>query len=68
MMSVESQKIIPYGRREQARLALSLVDNLGLDGAIFACRANGWDGVLDILVGGSSEDRRRISRASVYHG
>lgn len=36
---------------EQARLARSLVDALGLDGAISACRANGWDGVLACLRG-----------------
>ncbi len=34
---------------EQAKLALALVDDLGLEGAISACRANGWDGVLEIL-------------------
>jgi len=38
-------------RFEQVRLAMSLVDSLGLEGAIFACRANGWDGVLDFLLG-----------------
>jgi hypothetical protein len=38
-------------RLEQAKLAMSLVDNLGLEGAIFACRANGWDGVLEVLRG-----------------
>lgn len=36
---------------EQARLAKALVDSLGLDGAISACRANGWDGVLKYLIG-----------------
>lgn len=50
-MIIENRKIISSDRREQARLALSLVDGLGLDGAIFACRANGWDGVLDVLIG-----------------
>lgn len=39
-------------RNEQAKLALALVDSLGLEGAIHACRANGWDGVLDFLSGG----------------
>lgn len=34
----------------QARLAVSLVEALGLDGAISACRANGWDGVLACLL------------------
>lgn len=45
----------PVGRHgandEQTRLALSLVEALGLEGAISACRANGWDGVLARLVG-----------------
>jgi len=36
---------------EQTRLANSLVEALGLDGAISACRANGWDGVLACLLG-----------------
>ena len=36
---------------EQARLAMSLVDSLGREGAIHACRANGWDGVLYFLLG-----------------
>lgn len=41
---------------EQAKLAKSLMDNLGREGAIHACRANGWDGVLDYLMG---PDRQR---------
>ena len=63
----ESQNIIRSDRREQARLALTLVDSLGLDGAIFACRANGWDGVLDILIGTSREVHRRMTPALVHH-
>jgi hypothetical protein len=38
-------------RFEQAKLAMALVDSLGVEGAISACRANGWDGVLDFLNG-----------------
>lgn len=38
-------------RNEQVKLAMALVDSLGLEGAIHACRANGWDGVLDFLHG-----------------
>jgi len=38
-------------RFEQAKLAMALVDSLGLEGAISACRANGWDGVLEVLRG-----------------
>ena len=66
-MITESQNIFQNGRREQARFALTLVDSLGLDGAIFACRANGWDGVLDILIGTSRETHRRMAPALVHH-
>jgi hypothetical protein len=38
-------------RFEQARLAMALVESLGINGAISACRANGWDGVLELLKG-----------------
>ena len=30
----------------QCRLALSLIDSVGFDGAIRYCRNNSWDGVL----------------------
>ena len=66
-MIEENQIVIQNDRREQARLALALVDSLGIDGAIFACRANGWDGVLDLLIGGSREDRGRTAPAPVFH-
>ncbi len=67
-MIAESQNVIRSDRTEQARLALALVDSLGLDGAIFACRANGWDGVLDILIGSNREVCRLIAPAPVHHG
>ncbi len=44
---------------EQARLAKALVDSLGIDGAISACRANGWDGVLNHLTGYSGTTAAR---------
>ena len=44
-----AQVIMQDKRREQAKLAMALVDSLGWEGAISACRANGWDGVLDVL-------------------
>jgi hypothetical protein len=43
------QNIMQEMRLEQAKLAMALVDSLGLEGAIFACRANGWDGVLQCI-------------------
>ena len=33
-------------RSHQETLAVSLIASLGFDGAIHACRANSWDGVL----------------------
>ncbi len=37
-------------RPDQARLARSLIDTLGLDGAIYACRSNAWHGVLECVL------------------
>lgn len=68
MMTVENQNVTRFDRTEQARLALALLDSLGLEGAIFACRANGWDGVLNVLSGGNREDRRPIAVAPALHG
>ncbi len=34
----------------QARLAARLIDSLGLDAALAACRANAWDGVLRCIL------------------
>lgn len=34
---------------DQERLAASLVACLGLEGAMQACQANNWDGVLRVL-------------------
>ncbi len=38
-------------RSHQEQLAFSLVDSLGIDGAIHACQANSWDGVLVYVLG-----------------
>lgn len=48
---VIQKNIMQETRLEQTKLAMALVDSLGLEGAIFACRANGWDGVLEVLCG-----------------
>ncbi len=37
-------------RSHPERLAAALIDCLGLEDAIHACQANGWDGVLDHLL------------------
>ncbi len=33
-------------RNHQETLAVSLIESLGFEGAMHACRANSWDGVL----------------------
>ncbi len=50
-MFIDSREIMLNDRSEQVRLALSLVECLGMDGAISACRSNGWGGVLQLLTG-----------------
>lgn len=37
-------------RSHQEKLAVSLVQSLGIEGAIHACRANSWDGVLEYVL------------------
>ncbi len=46
----------PNGRSHQEILAESLIQSLGTEGAIHACRANSWDGVLRYVLslGGES--------------
>jgi hypothetical protein len=39
----------PEARNHQEKLAVSLVDSLGIEGAIHACQANSWDGVLQYV-------------------
>ncbi len=38
------------GGRSQAKLAESLVTKLGFKGAVQACQANAWDGVLEFVL------------------
>ncbi len=42
---------------EQQRLAEVLIDCLGREGAIFACQANAWDGVLDFVLSHPSTEK-----------
>jgi hypothetical protein len=37
-------------RPYQAKLARSLIDTMGLDGAIYACQSNAWHGVLECVL------------------
>ena len=40
----------PEERSHQEELAFSLVQSLGIEGAIHACQANCWDGVLEYVL------------------
>ncbi len=40
----------PEERSHQEKLAVSLVQSLGIEGAIHACQANSWDGVLEYVL------------------
>lgn len=46
-------------RAYQRRLAASLVDCLGHDGAVRACQANSWDGVLACIPPADADAARR---------
>lgn len=52
----------------QTKLAETLVDSLGLDGAIHACHANGWDGVLAAILGrGQHRGATTNARGKPHH-
>ncbi len=40
----------PAARSHQEKLAVSLIQSLGIEGAIHACQANSWDGVLKCVL------------------
>ncbi len=40
----------PEDRSHQEKLAFSLVQSLGIEGAVHACQANSWDGVLEYVL------------------
>ncbi len=40
----------PEERSHEEELAVSLIENLGFEGAMHACRANSWDGVLRYIM------------------
>ena len=49
-MTRQEQSIAENNRHHQEQLAASLVDTLGVEGAVHACRANAWNGVLECVV------------------
>ncbi len=44
------------------KLADSLIECLGVDGAIHACQENVWDGVLDLVLRHKHRARQRLGR------
>jgi hypothetical protein len=40
----------PDACSHQEKLAISLIQSLGIEGAIHACQANSWDGVLKCVL------------------
>ncbi len=48
--SWQEQGSVINNRPHQAELARSLIDTLGLDGAIYACQSNAWEGVLTCVL------------------
>ncbi len=40
----------PEACSHQEKLAVSLIQSLGIEGAIHACQANSWDGVLKYVL------------------
>ena len=56
----QEQGSVINNRPYQAQLAASLVDTLGLQGAIYACQANAWDGVLECVLAFRSERRAGV--------
>ncbi len=60
-MSRQEQITIINNRPYQAQLAASLIDTLGLHGAIYACQANAWDGVLECVLAFRPERAQGIS-------
>ncbi len=47
----------------QRKLAISLISSLGVEGAVHACHANGWDGVLNWVISLGETSEVRTGRA-----
>ena len=48
-------------RNYQQELAASLVSTIGIEGAVRACRSNGWDGVLEKVLRRANEDSQKAT-------
>ncbi|MDH3472604.1 MAG: hypothetical protein OEM59_02835 [Rhodospirillales bacterium] len=49
-MTPDDRRDAPENHSYQEELARNLMECLGREGAIHACQANGWDGVLNFLL------------------
>ena len=55
MSANTGQDIQESDENQQQRLAQQLVDCLGRESAIHVCQVNGWDGILEAIVGEAAE-------------
>jgi hypothetical protein len=60
-MAPEDRPDPPEDQCRLERLAASLVETLGFEGAVQACQANGWDGVLECVRKQEAEQGNRAS-------
>lgn len=51
-------------RDRQQELAASLISTFGIEGAVRACRSNGWDGVLEKVLLRANEGLRKAANRS----
>jgi hypothetical protein len=62
-MTRDDRGEIVNNRSCQEQLARSLLDSLGREGAIHACQANNWDGVLGLLLTSTNRPLPPLRRA-----
>ncbi len=61
-----SDSIDVGNRNYQRQIAESLIGNMGMERAVYACQANGWDGVLENVL--CYADRSRHVDTERVHG
>lgn len=54
-MTRQEEPIAENNRHHQEQLAASLLDTLGIEGAMYACQANAWSGVLECVLARSRD-------------
>lgn len=55
LMTRQEQSTAESNRHHQEQLAASLVNTLGVEGAMHACQANAWAGVLECVLARSRD-------------